>query len=114
MILQWFYNFKIVNDPENTIPAITLPLIINDKAIVYLTNKINEETLFLLIKKENEWIIRCEKKYIYELTTEKKRNGNNIYIACVWFVLNPKVNVYLLADFLTGNPVGDYVARQHT
>ena len=37
-----------------------------------------------------------------------------MYIACICFAKNPKVNVYLLADFLTGNPVGDYVARQHT
>jgi hypothetical protein len=37
-----------------------------------------------------------------------------MYIACVITVLNLKVSVYLLADFLTGNPVGDYVARQHT
>jgi hypothetical protein len=29
-------------------------------------------------------------------------------------VLNPKVSVYLLADFLPGNPVVDYVARLHT
>jgi hypothetical protein len=44
----------------------------------------------------------------------KKRNGNNMYIACLSFIPNPKVSVYLQADFLTGNPVGDYVARQHT
>jgi hypothetical protein len=37
-----------------------------------------------------------------------------MYIACVSFVINPKVSVYLLADFITGNPVGDCVARQHT
>ena len=37
-----------------------------------------------------------------------------MYIACVSVALNPKVNVYLQADFLTGNPVGDCVARQHT
>jgi|GEM_PF-2647740 len=54
-------NFKIVADLENTIPAITLPLIYNDKAIVYLTNKKNEETLFVLVKKNNEWIVRCRK-----------------------------------------------------
>ena len=54
-------NFKIVTDLENTIPAITLPLIYNDKAIVYLTNKKNEETLFVLVKKNNEWIVRCRK-----------------------------------------------------
>ena len=39
---------------------------------------------------------------------------NTMYIACVSFVLNPKVSVYLLADFLAGNPVVDYVARLHT
>ena len=39
---------------------------------------------------------------------------NTMYIACVNFVLNPKVSVYLLADFLAGNPVVDYVARLHT
>ena len=54
-------NFKILTDLENTIPAITLPLIYNDKAIVYLTNKKNEETLFVLVKKDNEWIVRCRK-----------------------------------------------------
>ncbi len=37
-----------------------------------------------------------------------------MYIACFCIVINPEVIVYLLADFLTGNPVGDYVARQHT
>ncbi len=31
-----------------------------------------------------------------------------------FFVLNPKVSVYLQADFLTGNLVGDYVGRQYT
>jgi hypothetical protein len=54
-------NFKIATDLENTIPAITLPLIYNDKAIVYLTNKKNEETLFVLVKKNDEWIVRCRK-----------------------------------------------------
>ena len=54
-------NLKILTDLENTIPAITLPLIYNDKAIVYLTNKKNEETLFVLVKKDNEWIVRCRK-----------------------------------------------------
>ena len=39
---------------------------------------------------------------------------NNMYIACVSFVINPKVSVYLLSDFLAGNPVADYVARLHT
>jgi len=54
-------NFKIVDDLENTVPAITLPLIYNNKAIVYLTNKKNEETLFVLVKKDDEWIVRCTK-----------------------------------------------------
>ena len=54
-------NFKIVDDMENIRPAITLPLIYNDKAIVYMTNKKNEETLFVLVKKNNEWIVRCTK-----------------------------------------------------
>jgi len=54
-------NFKIMDDLKNTIPAITLPLIYNDKAIIYLTNKKNEETLFVLVKKDNEWIVRCTK-----------------------------------------------------
>jgi hypothetical protein len=54
-------NFTIVDDCENKRPAITLPLIYNNKAIVYLTNKNNEETLFVLIKKDNEWIVRCRK-----------------------------------------------------
>ena len=54
-------NFKIVDDLENTVPAITLPLIYNYKAIVYLTNKKNKETLFVLVKKDDEWIVRCTK-----------------------------------------------------
>ena len=54
-------NFKIVDDLENIRPAITLPMIYNDKAIVYMTNKKNEETLFVLVKKNNEWIVRCTK-----------------------------------------------------
>jgi hypothetical protein len=54
-------NFTIKDDLENMIPAITLPLIYNDKAIVYMTNKRNEEQLFVLIKKNNEWIVRCRK-----------------------------------------------------
>jgi hypothetical protein len=37
-----------------------------------------------------------------------------MYIACLRFIHNQKVSVYLHADFLTGNPFGDYVARQHT
>ncbi|MGO3810905.1 hypothetical protein [Mesonia sp.] len=54
-------NINITEDLENTIPAITLPLIYNDKAVVYVTNKKNEETLFVLVKKDNEWVVRCTK-----------------------------------------------------
>jgi len=57
-------NITIVNDTENAKPAITLPLIHNNKAIVYMTNKKNEETLFVLVKEEEEWIVRCT-KHIY-------------------------------------------------
>ena len=71
--IDWFGNYriidstmvsdkiKIVEDKNNLKRAITLPLVFNDKAIVYLTNKNNEETLFVLIKKDNEWIVRCRK-----------------------------------------------------
>lgn len=57
-------NIEIVDDTENTMSTITFPLIHNDKAIVYMTNKNNEETLLVLVKKDNDWIIRC-KKNIY-------------------------------------------------
>lgn len=57
-------NITAVNDAENTRQAITLPLIHNNKAIVYVTNKKNLETLFVLVKEEEEWIVRCT-KYIY-------------------------------------------------
>ena len=37
------------------------------------------------------------------------------YVYCMRkHTINPKVNVYLQADFLAGNPVADYVARLHT
>ncbi len=55
-------NFTIVDDCENIRPAITLPLVYNDKAIVYLNNRQNAEQLFVLIKKNNEWIVRCRKE----------------------------------------------------
>ena len=55
-------NFTIVDDCENERPAITLPLVYNNKAIVYLNNKQNEEQLFVLIKQNNEWIVRCRKE----------------------------------------------------
>lgn len=44
-------NFKIVDDLENTVPAITLPLIYNDKAIVYLTNKKKRRNIICIGKK---------------------------------------------------------------
>lgn len=55
-------NITIVDDIEHTKPAITLPLIHNNKAIVYMTNKKNEETLFVLVKEEGEWLVRCAKQ----------------------------------------------------
>lgn len=55
-------NFTIVDDCENIRPAITLPLVYNDKAIVYLNNKLNEEHLFVLIKENDEWVVRCRKE----------------------------------------------------
>ena len=55
-------NFTIVDDYENNTPAITLPLVYNDKAIVYLNNKRNGEHLFVLIKENDEWIVRCRKE----------------------------------------------------
>ena len=54
-------NIIIVDDKENTKSAITLPLIYNDKAIIYMTNKNNEEQLFVLVKENDEWTIRCRK-----------------------------------------------------
>lgn len=57
-------NIRIVDDLENTKPAITLPLVVNNKAIVYYTNKNNVETLFVLVKLNNKWIVRC-RKYLY-------------------------------------------------
>jgi len=55
-------NFTIDEDCENRRPAITLPLVYNNKAIVYLNNKKNSENLFVLIKHNNEWIVRCRKE----------------------------------------------------
>jgi len=55
-------NFTIVDDCDNKTPTITLPLVYNNKAIVYLNNKKNEEHLFVLVKQNNEWTVRCEKQ----------------------------------------------------
>lgn len=54
----------LVNNLDNNKPAVTLPLIYNDKAIVFRTNRDNEETLFVLVKIDDEWIVRC-RKYLY-------------------------------------------------
>lgn len=58
-------NIKLVKDKSNTARAISLPLISNGKAIVYMTNKDNEETLFVLVKKDGSWIVRCL-KHLYQ------------------------------------------------
>ncbi len=55
-------NIIIVDDIENSKPAITLPLIHNNKAMVYMTNKKNEETLFVLVKEEGQLVVRCTKQ----------------------------------------------------
>lgn len=52
---------KVTKDPRNTKTAITLPLVFNDKAIVYRTNKNNQESLFVLVKAEGQWRVRCVK-----------------------------------------------------
>jgi hypothetical protein len=57
-------KIKLVNDRNNSKTAITLPLISNDKAIIYITNKRNEEELILLVKDKGKWNVRC-KKYFY-------------------------------------------------
>ncbi|WP_034924602.1 hypothetical protein [Gillisia sp. CAL575] len=54
-------KIKLSDENNNSITATTLPLISNNKAIVYRTNRNNTETLFVLIKKDGEWIIRCRK-----------------------------------------------------
>lgn len=54
-------KIKIVRDNKNIKPAITFPLIYNNKAVIYMTNKKNEETLYVLIKERNGWIVRCRK-----------------------------------------------------
>ena len=55
---------KLVTDKKNTHQAITLPLVYNNKAIIYRTNKNSEETLFVLVKENGEWNVRCV-KHIY-------------------------------------------------
>jgi hypothetical protein len=52
-------KIKIVNDIENNKTALSIPLIYNNKAILYLTNKNNQETLIVLVKEKNEWVVRC-------------------------------------------------------
>ncbi len=54
-------KIKLSDENDNSKTAITIPLISNNKAIVYRTNRDNEETLFVLIKKDGNWIIRCRK-----------------------------------------------------
>lgn len=57
---------KLIDNSINIVdshdaPAITFPLIINDKAIIYLTNKYNYEVLLVLVKEKGKWIVRCRK-----------------------------------------------------
>ena len=54
-------KIKLSNQNDNTKTAITLPLIHNDKALVFRTNKNNQETLFVLMKEKEKWIIKCVK-----------------------------------------------------
>ncbi len=54
-------KIKLSNQNDNTKTAITLPLIHNDKALVYRTNRNNQETLFVLMKEKEKWIIKCVK-----------------------------------------------------
>ncbi len=54
-------KIKVSNDKNNTHHAVTLPLVYKNKAIVYRTNKENQETLFVLVKENNEWEVRCAK-----------------------------------------------------
>lgn len=65
---------KLIDDSINIVdshdaPAITLPLIINEKAIVYLTNKYNYEVLLVLVKKKGKWVVRC-RKVLYNVITD--------------------------------------------
>ncbi|WP_282019203.1 hypothetical protein [Salegentibacter mishustinae] len=55
---------KLVRDRKNIHQAITLPLVYKNKAIIYRTNKNSEETLFVLVKENGEWNVRCV-KHIY-------------------------------------------------
>ena len=57
-------KIKLSDENDNSKTAITLPVVYNNKAIVYLTNRNNTENLFVLVKKDGEWIIRC-RKYLY-------------------------------------------------
>lgn len=56
-------NIEVIEDLKNRYRAITLPLIINNKAILYLNNKENEEILIVMVKQNNEWIVRCRKEF---------------------------------------------------
>ncbi|HEY9185826.1 MAG TPA: hypothetical protein VIM94_10915 [Salegentibacter sp.] len=55
---------KLVRDRNNIHQAITLPLVYKTKAIIYRTNKNSEETLFVLVKENEKWNVRCV-KHIY-------------------------------------------------
>lgn len=57
-------KIKVTEDTNNSKTAITQPLIYNNKAIVYRTNKNNEEKLFVLVKENGNWKVRCV-KHIY-------------------------------------------------
>jgi hypothetical protein len=79
--ISWFHTYKkidsrkisnkimLVKDIQNNKPTITLPLIYNNKAIVYFTNKNNYEVLLVLIKEKEEWIERC-RKVLYQRTDD--------------------------------------------
>ncbi|WP_424493267.1 hypothetical protein [Salinimicrobium sp. GXAS 041] len=64
---KWISDkIQIKKDPENIYTAITLPLVYNNKAVVYRTNKDSAETLFVLVKEKDEWKVTCI-KYLYIL-----------------------------------------------
>ena len=54
-------KIKLSKENNNSKTAISLPLIHKNKAIVYRTNRNNQEDLFVLVKEDGEWIIRCIK-----------------------------------------------------
>lgn len=54
-------KIKVSTDRKNTHHAVTLPLVYKNKAIVYRTNKKNQETLFVLVKENDEWEVKCAK-----------------------------------------------------